>query len=156
MSGSVPSQDILRRITEQSAAGSRYVDFKDVMMTMVDSFTFEIYLYETFSKVITRDIINLRENRMKRKVMTLSNNSLYIYNYIFQKCGVRYNPKSDNFLSDLKTQLSSDTEESGIAIGIEDNRRHLETISKSNCKRKTLQSFGRPSKEVQHQFKVRC
>jgi hypothetical protein len=33
-------------------------------------FTFEIYLYETFSKVITRDIINLRENRMKRKVMT--------------------------------------------------------------------------------------
>ena len=68
MSSHVPSQDIVRRITQEQMIGSRFAEFKDVMISMVESYRHEIHLYETYLRINTDDILQLRARRMKQKV----------------------------------------------------------------------------------------
>jgi hypothetical protein len=68
MSSHVPSQDIVRRITQEQILGSRFAEFKDVMISMVESYAYEVSLYKTYLKINTHDILQLRAQRMKQKV----------------------------------------------------------------------------------------
>ena len=72
MSSHVPSQDIVRRITQEQMIGSRFAEFKDVMISMVDSYSYELSLYQTYLRINTEDIIRLRAQRMKQKVSCVS------------------------------------------------------------------------------------
>jgi hypothetical protein len=67
MGGTVPSQDIVRRITQEEMMGSRFSEFKDVMISMVDSYTYEIALYKTCLRITTSDLLLIRAKRMKLK-----------------------------------------------------------------------------------------
>jgi hypothetical protein len=69
MSSHVPSQDIVRRITQEQVIGSRFVEFKDVMVTMVESYAYEVSLYQTYIRINTEDILRLRAQRLKQKVL---------------------------------------------------------------------------------------
>lgn len=71
MSSHVPSQDIVRRITKENILGSRFAEFKDVMISMVESYAYEVSLYETYLKINTDEILKLRAQRMKSKVSKL-------------------------------------------------------------------------------------
>lgn len=68
MSSHVPSQDIVRRITQEEILGSRFAEFKDVMISMVESYAYEVSLYKTYLRINTDDILQLRGQRMKQKV----------------------------------------------------------------------------------------
>ena len=68
MSSHVPSQDIVRRITQEQILGSRFAEFKDVMISMVESYAYEVSLYKTYLKISTDEILKLRAQRMKSKV----------------------------------------------------------------------------------------
>ena len=67
MGGTVPSQDIVRRITQEEMMGSRFSEFKDVMISMVDSFSYEIALFKTCLRITTSDLLLVRAKRMKLK-----------------------------------------------------------------------------------------
>ena len=67
MGRTVPSQDIVRRITQEEMMGSRFSEFKDVMISMVDSYSYEIALYKTCLRITTSDLLLLRAKRMKHK-----------------------------------------------------------------------------------------
>lgn len=67
MGRTVPSQDIVRRITQEEMMGSRFSEFKDVMISMVDSYSYEIALYKTCLRITTSDLLLLRAKRMKQK-----------------------------------------------------------------------------------------
>jgi hypothetical protein len=73
MSSHVPSQDIVRRITQEQMIGSRFAEFKDVMISMVDSYSHELNLYQTYLRINTADILRLRAQRMKQKVCGVNN-----------------------------------------------------------------------------------
>jgi hypothetical protein len=75
MSSHVPSQDIVRRITQEQILGSRFAEFKDVMISMVESYAYEVSLYKTYLKINTGDILQLRAQRMKQKVCLMSHPS---------------------------------------------------------------------------------
>jgi hypothetical protein len=78
MSSHVPSQDIVRRITQEQILGSRFAEFKDVMISMVESYAYEVSLYKTYLKINTGDILQLRAQRMKQKVCLSVLVSLYL------------------------------------------------------------------------------
>jgi len=67
MSSHVPSQDIVRRITQEQIIGSRFAEFKDVMISMVESYSHEILIFQTYMRINTNDILQLRSRRMKKK-----------------------------------------------------------------------------------------
>lgn len=74
MSSHVPSQDIVRRITQEQIIGSRFAEFKDVMISMVESYAYEVSLYKTYLKINTDEILKLRAQRMKSKYKGIRHN----------------------------------------------------------------------------------
>jgi hypothetical protein len=68
----VSPQDIVRRITqEQALRGSKFSEFKEVMIGMVESHSFELSMYETVVKLHTHDLFTLQRSRMKQRVSIL-------------------------------------------------------------------------------------
>jgi hypothetical protein len=70
MSTFVPSQDIVRCLTQNhhSGIGTRFIEFKDVLSNMMDSYTFDILLYNLYIRINTKDILQLRDTRIKHAV----------------------------------------------------------------------------------------
>lgn len=69
MSVCVPPQDIVRRLTQgDRAEGTRFIEFKDVLSSMVESYSFDIFLYTTYNSVVATDVLRLRESRIRKSV----------------------------------------------------------------------------------------
>lgn len=66
--GGVNPQDIVRRITqEQAMRGSRFSEFKEVFIGMVESHSFELFMYETVVQLHTQDLSSLQRKRIQAK-----------------------------------------------------------------------------------------
>ncbi len=69
LAAGVSPQDIVRRITqEQAMRGSRFSEFKEVLIGMVESLSFEQSMYEAVVKLHSQDLIALQKNQIKSKV----------------------------------------------------------------------------------------
>jgi hypothetical protein len=69
LASGVAAQDIVRRITQdQAVRGSRFSEFKEVMMNMVESHSFELSLYETVVALHSADLIGMQKKRMTERV----------------------------------------------------------------------------------------
>ena len=66
----VSPQDIVRRITqEQALRGSRFSEFKEVLIGMVESHSFELSMYETVVSLHEYDLFLLQRNRITHRVL---------------------------------------------------------------------------------------
>lgn len=66
--GGVNPQDIVRRITqEQAMRGSRFSEFKEVFIGMVESHSFELFMYETVVQLHSQDLSALQKKRVTSK-----------------------------------------------------------------------------------------
>lgn len=65
MKGVVTPQEIIRRVTAQSSAsGVRLGEFKDVMINMLETNTYELYLNETVNQFIHKDMAKLHREKI--------------------------------------------------------------------------------------------
>lgn len=66
--GGVNPQEIVRRITqEQAMRGSKFSEFKEVFIGMVESHSFELFMYETVVQLHEQDLSSLQKKRVVAK-----------------------------------------------------------------------------------------
>lgn len=60
MKSVVSSQDIIRRVSTSDAVGSKYVEFKEMMKSMIDSYQYEKVLFDTVVRMHTDDLFHMQ------------------------------------------------------------------------------------------------
>lgn len=70
MKSMVPPQDIIRRVAQQQgqATGSRFAEFKDVMISMVETYANDLFLSEILLKMHVSDLQKLNAQKYMRTV----------------------------------------------------------------------------------------
>ena len=69
MSRSVAPQEIVKRITDGVvASGSRLAEFKEVMFSMLDAYTYEMFVLRTVNKLIAADTHQGHIQKLNMKV----------------------------------------------------------------------------------------
>lgn len=69
MSRSVGPQEIVKRIIDGVAStGSRLAEFKEVMFSMLDTYSYQMALFETVNKLLSKDSHRNYEEKLKLMV----------------------------------------------------------------------------------------